>query len=39
VVSTEYYQKGLQVPLGPAAQPLGRTSWGVRNVQRFSPDP
>ncbi|KAB8069688.1 hypothetical protein BDV29DRAFT_161206 [Aspergillus leporis] len=32
VVSTEYYQKGLQVPLGPAAQPLGRTSWGVRNA-------
>lgn len=38
-VASEFYGKGFQVVNGPTSQPLGRTPWGGRLVEAFSPDP
>ncbi|KAK1831265.1 putative glycoside hydrolase [Podospora conica] len=35
----EFYGKGIDVQLGPAAGPLGRVPQGGRNWEGFSPDP
>lgn len=35
----EFYGKGFQVINGPTSQPLGRTPWGGRLVEAFTPDP
>ncbi|CAL3968960.1 unnamed protein product [Diplocarpon coronariae] len=35
----EFYGKGFQVVNGPTSQPLGRTPWGGRLSEAFSPDP
>lgn len=35
----EYYGKGINVALGPAAGPLGRLARGGRNWETFGPDP
>ncbi|KAG4421590.1 hypothetical protein IFR04_005317 [Cadophora malorum] len=38
-VALEFYGKGFQVVNGPTSQPLGRTPWGGRLVEAFTPDP
>jgi beta-glucosidase len=38
-VGLEFYGKGFQVINGPTSQPLGRTPWGGRLVEAFTPDP
>ena len=35
----EFKQKGANVILGPVAGPLGRSGYGGRNWEGFSPDP
>jgi beta-glucosidase len=37
-VALEFYGKGFQVVNGPNSQPLGRTPWGGRLVEAFTPD-
>ncbi|PCH06362.1 Glycoside hydrolase family 3 [Penicillium occitanis (nom. inval.)] len=38
-LAEEFKGKGAHVALGPVAGPLGRTPWGGRNWEGFSPDP
>lgn len=38
-VASEFYYKGFQVVNGPTSEPLGRTPWGGRLGEAFSPDP
>ncbi|KAH8701062.1 glycosyl hydrolase family 3 N terminal domain-containing protein [Talaromyces proteolyticus] len=38
-LAQEFKGKGAHVALGPVAGPLGRTPWGGRNWEGFSPDP
>lgn len=35
----EFRGKGIDVSLGPVTGPIGRTPWGGRNWEGFSPDP
>lgn len=38
-LAEEFREKGSQVVLGPVAGPLGRSAFGGRNWEGFSPDP
>ncbi|PSK43996.1 Beta-glucosidase 1 [Elsinoe australis] len=38
-VADEYYGEGFQVINGPTSEPLGRTPWGGRLGEAFTPDP
>ncbi|KAF4210948.1 hypothetical protein CNMCM5878_003397 [Aspergillus fumigatiaffinis] len=38
-MGAEFRGKGANVMLGPSAGPLGRSPWGGRNWEGFSPDP
>jgi beta-glucosidase len=38
-LGTEFKEKGAHVILGPVAGPLGRSGYGGRNWEGFSPDP
>ncbi|KAH6995946.1 glycosyl hydrolase family 3 N terminal domain-containing protein [Ilyonectria sp. MPI-CAGE-AT-0026] len=38
-LAQEFRDKGAHVALGPVAGPLGRSPWGGRNWEGFSPDP
>ncbi|KAF5012112.1 hypothetical protein FDECE_1829 [Fusarium decemcellulare] len=38
-MAQEFRDKGAHVLLGPVAGPLGRSPWGGRNWEGFSPDP
>ncbi|GAA5845195.1 hypothetical protein JCM11251_003710 [Rhodosporidiobolus azoricus] len=39
VMSDEYRQVGVHVPLSIVAGPMGRSPWGGRNWENWSPDP
>lgn len=38
-MGSEFRGKGAEVALGPVAGPLGRSGYGGRNWEGFSPDP
>lgn len=38
-MGAEFKAKGAHVALGPVAGPLGRSAYGSRNWEGFSPDP
>ncbi|KAF2141089.1 glycoside hydrolase family 3 protein [Aplosporella prunicola CBS 121167] len=38
-VGSEFYLEGYQVLNGPTSEPLGRTPWGGRLAETFTPDP
>jgi len=38
-MATEFKDKGAHILLGPVAGPLGRSGYGGRNWEGFSPDP
>jgi beta-glucosidase len=38
-MATEFKEKGAHVILGPVAGPLGRSGYGGRNWEGFSPEP
>ncbi|GAA5896997.1 hypothetical protein JCM6882_007328 [Rhodosporidiobolus microsporus] len=39
IMSKEYHDIGVQVPLSIVAGPMGRSPWGGRNWENWSPDP